>query len=112
VVWDGAAALSLRWSLGTSVRVLAGVGTGGRPARLLVLLGAVAGQAVFGPGFRVGEHKGKVEEAGVGPWQGRVVGTIHPSAVVRGDNPKARDALYAGLVADLATAREACQDAS
>jgi uracil-DNA glycosylase len=75
--------------------------------RLVVLLGAVAGEAVFGSRFRVGEHKGKVEEAAFGPWQGLVVSTIHPSAVLRGDDPQARERSYAGLVADLVTAREA-----
>jgi uracil-DNA glycosylase len=75
--------------------------------RLVVLLGAVAGEAVFGSRFRVGEHKGKVEEATVGSWQGLVVSTIHPSAVLRGDSPEARESSYAGLVADLVIAREA-----
>jgi DNA polymerase len=75
--------------------------------RLVVLLGAVAGEAVFGPRFRVGEHKGKVEEAAVGPWRGLVVSTIHPSAVLREDDPEARERSFAGLVADLVTAREA-----
>jgi uracil-DNA glycosylase len=75
--------------------------------RLVVLLGAVAGEAVFGPRFRVGEHKGKVEEAAVGPWRGMVVSTIHPSAVLREDDPEARERSFAGLVADLVTAREA-----
>ena len=75
--------------------------------RLVVLLGAVAGEAVFGPRFRVGEHKGKVEETAVGPWRGLVVSTIHPSAVLRGDDPEARERSFAGLVADLVTAREA-----
>lgn len=75
--------------------------------RLLVLLGAVAGEAVFGSRFRVGEHKGKVEEAAVGEWRGLVVSTIHPSAVLRGDDPEARERSFAGLVADLVTAREA-----
>jgi uracil-DNA glycosylase len=74
--------------------------------RLVVLLGAVAGEAVFGSRFRVGDHKGKVEEAVFGPWQGLVVGTIHPSAVLRADDPEARERSYAGLVADLVTARE------
>jgi uracil-DNA glycosylase len=74
--------------------------------RLVVLLGAVAGEAMFGSRFRVGDHKGKVEEAVFGPWQGLVVGTIHPSAVLRGDSPEARERSYAGLVADLVTARE------
>jgi uracil-DNA glycosylase len=75
--------------------------------RLVVLLGAVAGEAVFGSRFRVGEHKGKVEEAALGQWKGLVVSTIHPSAVLRGDDPEARERSYAGLVADLVTAREA-----
>jgi uracil-DNA glycosylase len=76
--------------------------------RLLVLLGAVAGEAVFGSRFRVGEHKGKVEEAEFGPWRGLVVSTIHPSAVLRAADPEARERSYAGLVADLVTARERC----
>jgi uracil-DNA glycosylase len=80
--------------------------------QLLLLLGAVAGEAVFGSRFRVGEHKGKVEEAAVGPWRGLVVSTIHPSAVLRGDDPEARERSYAGLVADLVTAREACRNGS
>jgi DNA polymerase len=75
--------------------------------RLLVLLGAVAGEAVFGSRFRVGDHQGKVEEAEFGPWRGRVVSTIHPSAVLRADEPQARERSFAGLVADLVTAREA-----
>ena len=75
--------------------------------RLLVLLGAVAGEAVFGSRFRVGDHQGKVEEAEFGPWRGRVVSTIHPSAVLRADDPQARERSFAGLVADLVTAREA-----
>jgi uracil-DNA glycosylase len=80
--------------------------------RLLVLLGAVAGEAVFGSRFRVGEHQGKVEEATFGPWRGLVVSTIHPSAVLRRDDPEARERSYAGLVADLVTAREACRGGS
>jgi uracil-DNA glycosylase len=75
--------------------------------RLAVLLGAVAGEAVFGPKFRVGEHKGKAEEAELGSWRGLAVTTIHPSAVLRGPDPESRDRAYEGLVADLTVAREA-----
>jgi len=75
--------------------------------RLVVLLGAVAGEAMFGSRYRVGEHKGKAEEASLGSWRGLVMGTIHPSAVLRGPDSEARDRVYAGLVADLAAAREA-----
>ncbi|MFY9935208.1 MAG: UdgX family uracil-DNA binding protein [Streptosporangiaceae bacterium] len=74
--------------------------------RLAVLLGAVAGQAVFGSAFRVGDHKGMAEEASLGPWHGLVVSTIHPSAVLRGPDAQARDRAYAGLVEDLGLARE------
>jgi DNA polymerase len=72
--------------------------------RLVVLLGAVAGESVFGSGYRVGDHKGKVEEATVGSWRGPLVATIHPSAVLRGIDTAARETAYAGLVADLVTA--------
>jgi DNA polymerase len=74
--------------------------------RLMVLLGAVAGQAVFGSRFRVGEYKGKVEEQAFGPWRGLVLSTIHPSAVLRGPDPQARELSYAGLVSDLVIARQ------
>jgi DNA polymerase len=59
--------------------------------RLVVLLGAVAGEALYGSRYRVGEHKGKAEEASLGSWQGLVVGTIHPSAVLRGPDSESRD---------------------
>lgn len=74
---------------------------------LVVLLGAVAGEAMFGSRFRVGEHKGKVEDASLGSWHGLVVATIHPSAVLRGVDTESRDRAYAGLVQDLVVAREA-----
>jgi uracil-DNA glycosylase len=77
-----------------------------RPA-VVVLLGAVAGEALFGSGYRVGEHKGQAGQAEAGSWRGLVVGTIHPSAVLRGPDPDSRDQAYAGLVADLAVARKA-----
>jgi uracil-DNA glycosylase len=79
--------------------------------RLVVLLGAVAGEAMFGSRFRVGEHKGKVEDASLGSWHGLVVSTIHPSAVLRGADSQSRDLAYAGLVEDLVVAREAVASA-
>ncbi|MBV9094485.1 MAG: UdgX family uracil-DNA binding protein [Streptosporangiaceae bacterium] len=75
--------------------------------RLVVLLGAVAGEAMFGSRFRVGEHRGKAEEAALGGWQGLAVTTIHPSAVLRGPDADSRDRAYAGLVSDLVVARQA-----
>jgi uracil-DNA glycosylase len=80
--------------------------------RLVVLLGAVAGEAVFGSRYRVGEHKGKPEDASLGSWHGLVVGTIHPSAVLRGPDQEGRHRAYAGLVADLVVARDAAAEAA
>ena len=78
-----------------------------RPA-VLVSLGAVAGSAVVGPGFRVSDHRGRTEEVAVGGWRGLVLATIHPSAVLRAADARARDTAFAGLVIDLKTAaREA-----
>jgi uracil-DNA glycosylase family protein len=74
--------------------------------RLVVLLGAVAGESMFGTAYRVGAHKGEVVDATLGDWHGLAIGTIHPSAVLRGPDPAARDTAYAGLVADLVTARD------
>ena len=36
-----------------------------------------------------------------------MLSTIHPSAVLRGDDPETRERSYAGLVSDLVAAREA-----
>jgi len=80
--------------------------------RLAVLLGAVAGEAMFGSRYRVGEHKGKAGEGSLGSWRGLVVGTIHPSAVLRAPDSEGRDRAYAGLVAGLAVARGAAADAA
>jgi DNA polymerase len=62
-----------------------------RPS-LVVLLGATAGQAVFGPSFRVGVSRGRTMQAPAG-W--RVAGepptflpTVHPSSVLRSQQPE------------------------
>jgi uracil-DNA glycosylase len=71
---------------------------------LVVLLGGTAGSALLGPGFRVGDHRGKLEQTDVGRWHGVTLSTIHPSAVLRARDSQARDQAYGGLVADLTTA--------
>ena len=69
---------------------------------VIVVLGATAGQALFGSKFRVGAARGQVLD-----FDGRaVVATIHPSAVLRAQEPADRDEQYAGLVADLRRAVE------
>ena len=74
---------------------------GVRP-QLVVVLGATAGQAVFGPSFRVGVSRGRPLEAPAG-WrvEGPVptfLATVHPSSVLRSRN---REDDHAALVADL-----------
>src|SRR6266516_3934706 len=48
--------------------------------KLLVCLGATAGQAVFGPSFRVTRERGKVLSSKLAP---RVLATVHPSSLLR-----------------------------
>ena len=63
--------------------------------RALVLMGATAGQSVLGKTFRVTQHRGVAIPSDLADL---VTATIHPSAVLRGED---RDALFAGLVDDL-----------
>jgi DNA polymerase len=72
-----------------------------------VALGATAGVPFFGSRFRVGEHRGQVEEATLGSWHGLIVSTIHPSAVLRAPDAEGRETAFQGLVADLKLAGEA-----
>jgi len=69
---------------------------------VIVVLGATAGQALFGSRFRVGAARGQVLDLDGRP----VVATIHPSAIVRVQEPADREAQLAGLVADLRRAQE------
>lgn len=86
-----------------------------RPA-LVVALGATAGRALLGPAFRVTAQRGRpvpmpaladigrpaaLAEPRAGDGRAFVIGTIHPSAVLRADD---RDAVYQGLLADLRVA--------
>ncbi|GAA0950745.1 UdgX family uracil-DNA binding protein [Actinocorallia libanotica] len=79
---------------------------------VVVALGAVAGRALLGPSFRVTRQRGVpldcppfasigAPEKAQGPPAGRIVATIHPSAVLRAPD---RDAVYAGFVSDLGVA--------
>ncbi|MFF0225965.1 UdgX family uracil-DNA binding protein [Streptomyces sp. NPDC004629] len=70
---------------------------------LIVVLGATAGKALLGSSFRVGEVRGTLLERQVHGRPRRLVPTVHPSSVLRADEPD-RDKAYAGLVADLEVA--------
>ena len=74
--------------------------------KVLVVLGATAGKALLGSTFTVNRSRGRpldwpanapAEVAAI-----RLLATIHPSAVLRADDP---DAMYEGLVRDLALVR-------
>ena len=81
--------------------------------RVVVALGAVAGQSLFGPKFSVTRSRGVPL-----PWPPPAGGfvesrlriehafaTIHPSAILRGPDDE-RSAMRKGMVADLAAVRE------
>ena len=69
---------------------------------VIVALGAVAGQSMWGSSFRVGKAQGTVLEFHGTP----AIATIHPSAVLRARDAHARAAAMDGLIADL---RSACR---
>jgi uracil-DNA glycosylase len=66
----------------------------------VVTLGAVAGRALMGQEFRVGEARGKVIDAPSDAYDW-LVATVHPSSVLRSER---RDEDYSAFVADLAVA--------
>ncbi|MGN6379102.1 MAG: UdgX family uracil-DNA binding protein [Gaiellales bacterium] len=76
-----------------------------RPA-IVVLLGAVAAQAVFGAGFRVTRERGRVRP---GPRELPTLATVHPSAILRApDENRARE--MQEFVDDLRIAERAARD--
>jgi uracil-DNA glycosylase family protein len=66
--------------------------------KVLVALGATASQALFGPSFRLSQHRGEVLHL-PNAAEPQVLATIHPSAVLRAGED--RQPMYDGLVADL-----------
>jgi uracil-DNA glycosylase family protein len=74
---------------------------------LVVALGATAGKAILGPTYRVTTQRGLLLEATLGAWSGNVMGTIHPSAILRVQDPAEREESFAALVTDLSTAAAA-----
>jgi uracil-DNA glycosylase len=63
--------------------------------RALVLMGATAAQSLLGKTFRLTQHRGEPIPSDLAEL---VTATIHPSAVLRGEN---REEMFAGLVDDL-----------
>lgn len=77
---------------------------------VLVCLGATAGKALFGPAFRISRQRGILyprpprHDDPALVRSGWMLGTVHPSAVLRADN---QDAAYAAFVQDLRVAAAA-----
>ena len=73
--------------------------------RVVVTLGAIAGQALFGSSFRIGKVRGEPISWRSGPDGDEltVVPTVHPSSVIRAQDAE-RDEAYAALVKDLQVA--------
>jgi uracil-DNA glycosylase family protein len=68
-----------------------------------VLMGATAGQSVYGPGFRLRAARGVDRvDSGIAA---HVVATLHPSAVLRAPDRELRRASMDELISDLALAR-------
>jgi uracil-DNA glycosylase family protein len=72
--------------------------------KLLVCLGATAGQSIFGSSFRVTRERGKILTSELAP---RVLTTVHPSSLLRQPDEKSREREYARFVADLCVALKA-----
>jgi uracil-DNA glycosylase len=72
--------------------------------RLLVCLGSTAGQAFFGPSFRVTRERGKVLSS---KFAAKVVATVHPSSLLRRPDEESREREYRNFVADLRVALKA-----
>jgi DNA polymerase len=66
--------------------------------RVVVALGATAGQSVLGDGFRVMRDRGQVLAS---PLAARVLATIHPSAILRAPDDRARETELAQFIRDL-----------
>ncbi|MEY2526801.1 MAG: uracil-DNA glycosylase [Verrucomicrobiota bacterium] len=75
--------------------------------KLVVVMGATAGQTIFGPSFRVTRERGKVLSSKFAP---KVVATVHPSSLLRQPDEESREREYRNFVADLRVALKAVDE--
>jgi uracil-DNA glycosylase len=75
--------------------------------KLVVCLGATAGQTVFGPSFRVTRERGKVLSSKLASGSCRIVATVHPSSLLRQPDEESPEREYAHFVSDLRVALKA-----
>ena len=75
--------------------------------QLVVCLGSTAGQAFFGPSFRVTRERGKILSSKLAP---KVVATVHPSSLLRQPDEESREREYGRFVVDLRAAVKASSE--
>lgn len=71
---------------------------------IVVCLGATAARVVLGPEFRLMRERGRFIAT---RWAPKTIATLHPSAVLRGEDEAAQDRLYQILLEDLRTVARA-----
>jgi DNA polymerase len=76
--------------------------------RLVVCLGATAAQALLGRAFRVTKQRGQLVDWDLEP---AIMATVHPSSILRAQDAEAREAEFAGFVADLKVAADVLRSA-
>jgi uracil-DNA glycosylase len=69
--------------------------------RVIVCLGSTAAQALIGPQFRITRSRGELYRSQWAPW---IMGTYHPSAVLRAEDPATADRVYRWIADDLRNA--------
>lgn len=77
--------------------------------QVLVCLGAVAAAAVIGPKFRVTKDRGRFVPSDLAPY---VVGTVHPSMLLRLEDEESKRIEYGRLVEDLRLVHDALTQAA
>lgn len=75
----------------------------------LVVLGAVAGKALFGASFRITRERGRLLESGLAPI---VSATIHPSAILRSRDDELKSAERKAFAEDLRSVAQALAKAA
>lgn len=65
---------------------------------LVVLLGATAGQAIFGKSFKITQQRGQLLDSELAP---HVMATVHPSSILRAIDAETRELEMKEFVADL-----------
>src|SRR5207245_8408029 len=78
--------------------------------KLVVCLGATAGQTIFEPSFRVTRERGKVLSSKLASGSCRIVATVHPSSLLRQPDEESREREYKNFVADLRVALKAAAE--